>query len=209
MSLVTVGELKSYMDITFTDTQEKAAIMVLEGLQMELESYLRRPVEVMVYREDYTIPRHYFPTSFGSGFLDSGQDTTNEVLNSVMIETYIHSVRNSPIVAVQELKVTSPGGTERTLTEGTDFVVRKYGIEFYNGVGADVRIDLTYKAGLDGTDIPYFKLVILRAASREVQNLHDDTIGIKELETREVAPLETGFSERELASLRRYRRQRI
>jgi hypothetical protein len=51
--------------------------------------------------------------------------------------------------------------------------------------------------------------MILRAATREMQNMHDDVIGIKDLESRNVAPLDTGFTDRELAALRRYRRIRV
>jgi len=209
MSLVTIGDLKAYMDITFTVTQERAAIMVLEGLQMELESYLRRPVEVMVFSEDHTIPRHYVATSATPVFFDSADDPSGVDQSGAMLETYIYATRNSPIVEVQSMTSTTPSGTTKALTEGKDFIVRRYGVEIYNGVGADVRIDLIYKAGLDGTDIPYFKLVILRAASREVQNLHDDVVGIKDLETRNVAPLVTGFNESELMSLKRWKRVRI
>ena len=54
-----------------------------------------------------------------------------------------------------------------------------------------------------------FKSLMLRAATREVQNMHDDTVGLKDLTTRNVAPLETGFSERELQSIKRYRRVRV
>ena len=52
-------------------------------------------------------------------------------------------------------------------------------------------------------------VLILRAASREMQNMHDDVVGIKDLNPRNVAPLETGFTERELLALRRWRRRRI
>jgi len=51
--------------------------------------------------------------------------------------------------------------------------------------------------------------MILRAATREMQNMHDDVVGIKDLEPRNVAPMETGFSERELLALKRYRRVRV
>jgi hypothetical protein len=42
-----------------------------------------------------------------------------------------------------------------------------------------------------------------------MQNMHDDVVGIKDLETRNVAPLETGFTERELLSVKRWKRVRI
>jgi hypothetical protein len=51
--------------------------------------------------------------------------------------------------------------------------------------------------------------MILRAASREMQNMHDDVVGIKDLEARNVAPMETGFLEKELAAVKRWRRVRI
>jgi hypothetical protein len=42
-----------------------------------------------------------------------------------------------------------------------------------------------------------------------MQNMHDDVVGVKDLNTRNVAPLETGFTERELMSVKRYRRRRV
>ena len=51
--------------------------------------------------------------------------------------------------------------------------------------------------------------MILRAATREMQNMHDDVVGVKDLETRNVAPLETGFLEKELMAIRRWKRVRI
>jgi hypothetical protein len=70
-------------------------------------------------------------------------------------------------------------------------------------------VTVNYTAGLDGENIKMFKLMILRAATREMQNMHDDVVGVKDLNTRNVAPLETGFSDRELASVRKYRRVRV
>jgi hypothetical protein len=70
-------------------------------------------------------------------------------------------------------------------------------------------VTVNYDAGLDGDAIPFFKLLILRAATREMQNMHDDVVGIKDIQTRNVAPLETGFTERELLSVKKYRRNRV
>ena len=39
--------------------------------------------------------------------------------------------------------------------------------------------------------------------------MHDDVVGIKDLEPRNVAPMETGFTERELLSVKKYRRVRV
>jgi len=91
---------------------------------------------------------------------------------------------------------------------GNDYVVHRYGLEMYRGFPNDI-VEVTYTGGLDGEAISMFKLFILRAATREMQNMHDDVVGIKDLNPRNVAPLETGFTERELLALRRWRRRRI
>ena len=40
MALATVADLKKYMDITFSNTQEEAAQMILTGLEADLEHYI-------------------------------------------------------------------------------------------------------------------------------------------------------------------------
>jgi hypothetical protein len=81
-------------------------------------------------------------------------------------------------------------------------------VDYFYGFENDV-VTITYTAGLDGGTVPLFKLLILRAATREMQNMHDDVVGVKDLNTRNVAPLVTGFLDSELASVRRYRRVRV
>ena len=52
--LVTQTELERYMDIKFSNRQSHAATYVLEGLQSEMETILRRPVEVQSFNaNDY------------------------------------------------------------------------------------------------------------------------------------------------------------
>ena len=74
---------------------------------------------------------------------------------------------------------------------------------------SDDLVTVTYTAGLDGAALPVFKLMILRAASREMQNMHDDVVSVKDLTTRNTGPLITGFLDTELSSLRKYRRVRV
>ena len=38
--------------------------------------------------------------------------------------------------------------------------------------------------------------------------MHDDVVGVKDLNTRNVAPLQTGFMDSELMTVKRYRRVR-
>ena len=91
---------------------------------------------------------------------------------------------------------------------GTGYVVHRWGLEVFGCLPND-QVTVEYTAGLDGENIKMFKLMILRAATREMQNMHDDVVGIKDLNPRNVAVAETGFLERELLALKSYRRRRI
>ena len=91
---------------------------------------------------------------------------------------------------------------------GQDYTVRRYGVDIYTGFANDI-IKITYRGGVDGPNIKMFKLMILRAATREMQNMHDDVVGVKDLNPRSVAVSETGFMENELIAIKRYSRRRI
>jgi hypothetical protein len=117
-------------------------------------------------------------------------------------------LRNSPVAEILSVKVKPVQGVETTLVAERDYVARRWGMDIYWLMGDDL-VTVNYTAGLDGEAIPVFKLLILRAATREMQNMHDDTVGVKDLNTRNVAPLETGFSEREIMSVKKYRRTRV
>jgi hypothetical protein len=284
--LVTVNDLVTYMDITFSLRQRDAAEFVLEGLQSELEAYLGRPIEVQEFTEQYVLPYDHVGMPTSSFFYNTSLDTTMNPLTYSQPSPTIY-IRNSPITKVNYVKIintSTPGlymseaidrratvtgavksGTNVTYTAaghgftrgqhvtvtgmtpsgynivdreitsvttttfvvggftdaiaafssggtaeafGYDYTVRRYGIDVYRGFANDV-FEISYNAGLDGANIPVFKLMILRAATREMQNMHDDVVGIKDLEPRNVAPMETGFSDRELAALKSYRRVRV
>ena len=212
MALITVSDLATYMDISFTNTPEDAVTMVIEGLQSELEAYLRRPIEQSAYTETYRVPE------VGRGVVNqqyyynypTNPETTLTSPGIIYAPVYTLYLDNSPVVSVASVSIT-PATASATATAQVaeqDYVVRKYGIDLFNAYAND-RVTVTYTAGLDGTNIKVFKSLLLRAATREVQNMHDDTVGLKDLTTRNVAPLETGFSERELQSIKRYRRVRV
>lgn len=284
--LVSVQDLSIYMDISFSVRQKDAAEYVLEGLQSELEAYLRRPVEVEEFVETHVIPASYVGIPATSFFYDSSLNSTGETLNYLLPSITI-SLRNTPVLSVSQVKILNIGsqyqifgeaitrtasitgvtqnGTNATYTApnhkftigqtvsvsgtnpdscsisgkritavtsntftvgevnktlgsyvsggtanatGNDYTVQRYGLELYRGFANDV-VEVTYTGGLDGEQIKMFRLMILRAATREMQNMHDDVVGTKDLNTRNVAPLETGFLEKELMAMRRYRRRRI
>lgn len=206
--LVTVSDLSKYMDIRFSNRQEEAAEFVLEGLQSELEAYLRRPIESQEFTETYVIESNYVGIPTSSFFYDEGLDTTNSNLTYLQPPNVVY-MRNTPVTAVDSVLVRQQtSATPTALTEGRDYVVRRYGIDLYRAWAND-EVTITYTAGLNGDAIKVFKLMILRAATREMQNMHDDVVGVKDLETRNVAPLETGFLEKELLAVKRWKRVRI
>lgn len=285
--LVSKSDLVIYMDISLSLRQQDAAEMVLSGLQSELETFLRRPVEVDEFVEQHVVPSYFQGVPATSFFYDSSLDTTGNVLSYIQPSVVI-SLRNTPVASVSKVRIKSLGETGTNLGEalkrealitaatrtgtsitytaaahgftvgqlasvtdmapsgynvsakeitavttnsftvgdvssslgvttdatgtvtavGGDYVVHRYGLEMYRGFPNDI-VEVTYTGGLDGDAISMFKLFILRAATREMQNMHDDVVGIKDLNPRSVAPLETGFTERELLALRRWRRRRI
>jgi len=205
--LVSVDELQTYMDIKFSNRQYDAGEMVLQGLQSELESYLRRPIEVLSVTEDHVLESNYVGIPQTSFFYNYSLDTTQQALDYLLPPITVY-VRNSPIVSVESVTITNQRGDARAQNVGTDYVVRRWGIDLYRAFANDT-VTIEYTAGLEGADIPYFRLMILRAASREMQNLHDDVVGLKDLNTRNVAPLQTGFTEEELRSVKRWRRHRV
>jgi hypothetical protein len=286
--LVSISDLSMYMDVRFSIRQEEAAAFILEGLQSELEGYLRRPVELTDFVETYVLESNFVGVPMSSFF--SNETSTSD--DSIGTVTYAQPpqtiyIRNSPVVSVQKVAVSSLTETGRVLGEavrrtanitsvtvagttvtytaanhgftvgqnikvsglstaalnlssnvissvttttftvtqtgltagtfaqtgtvvavGNDYTVRRYGIDFYRGFANDI-VTISYKAGLAGDGIKVFRLMILRAATREMQNMHDDVVGIKDLETRNVASLETGFLEKELAAVKRWRRSRV
>ncbi len=213
--LVTKNDLTNYMDIKLSLRQQDAADLILAGLQGELEAYLRRPIEVDEFEEEYRLPSNqhgvpmgsFLSTNNGNYYADSF--TQNPVDNMIYAEPpHMIYLRNSPVVSVSSVTVLPVHGTLRMLTVDDDYVVHRYGIEYFYGFENDL-VTVNYTAGLDGANIPFLKLLILRAASREMQNLHDDVVGVKDLETRNVGPLVTGFLDTELASVSKYRRRRI
>lgn len=213
MALVTAADLKTYMDISLTNRQMDAADMVLLGLQSELETYLRRPLEVTTFTETYVIPSSDTgipASSFFSNDNPSGDSFySSQVESSQMLEpNQTVYLKNTPVVTVVTVTHKPYLGAVRTLIADQDYIVRGYGVEVFVAYANDT-VTVTYAGGINGTSIAAFKLIILRAASREMQNMHDDVVGLKDLETRNVAPLQTGFLESELMTLKRYRKNRI
>jgi hypothetical protein len=212
MALITVSDITTYMDITLSNVQEDAAEIVIDGLQAELEAYLRRPIEQQSFTETYRIPDVGRGVVNQQYYYNYTTDPSTTLTSPGIIYTPMYTLYldNSPVVSVSSVSIT-PASASATATDQVaerDYITRDYGIELFNAFAND-RVTVTYTAGLDGANIKVFKLLLLRAAAREMQNMHDDVVGLKDLTTRNVAPLETGFSERELMSIKKYRRVRV
>lgn len=207
--LVTQRELERYMDIKFSNRQLYAAEYVLEGLHSELEAFLARPLEITQFIETYTVEINHPGVPGNSFFNNYSLDTTQSIIEWIQ-PPYTLYLRQSPVHSVEELTLTRPfeGATPEALTEGTDFIVRRFGVDIFRAFANDT-ITIQYTAGMDGPNVKMMRLMILRAASREMQNMHDDVVGIKDLETRNIGPLTTGFTPEELAALKPHRRIRI
>lgn len=206
--LVSTAELSKYMDISFSARQSDAAGYVLSGLQSELESYLRRPIEVDTFEEAHVLEGTYSNVPPTTMFYDFSADMTGQPTSSVYGQVPLTVyLRNTPVTSVQAVTLYSPTTPSASvgLVENTDYLVRRYGVDIYPARPND-KVVVTYTAGLEGAAIPVLRLMILRAAAREMQNMHDDVVGIKDLETRNVAPLQTGFTAEELKALRRWKR---
>jgi hypothetical protein len=214
MALVTVNDLKVYMDISLTNRQLDACEMILLGLQSELESFLRRPIEPTQFVEEHRLDSGHVGVPMSS-FLSINDQNYSDTYNDNIVDNNTFATpppaiyfRNTPIVSITQVKVKPLFGTEKILVNEADYVQRTYGIDYYYG-HADDLVTVTYTAGLNGASIPVFKLMILRAATREMQNMHDDVVGVKDLNPRNVAISETGFLDSELSTLRKYKRTRI
>jgi hypothetical protein len=211
MALVTTADLKKYMDITFSNVQEDAAQMIVDGLEADLEHYIGRPVSAASFSESHVAPANYSGSSQYSFFYDYNLDRTGSAVADVTKPPFVLYTRRSPVVSVTSLTVQGQSASSATTqTVGSDYVVRRYGVDMFTVQDNDIIV-ITYTAGLDAAsdNTAALKLIILRAASREVQNLHDDVVGMKDLTTRNVAPVETGFTENELTSVKRWRRVRV
>jgi len=205
--LVSVAELATYMDQSrLTNRQEESALLVLAGVQSELETILRRPVEVDEHIEIHTVPEDYLMgRTYYSALSDDFLPFT--------VPPYPLALLNSPVTEVEQVRfkpapAITPSDNWQVLVAGIDYTVRKWGVDLYRVAANDV-VEVTYSAGLDGTAIPYLKLAILRAAAREMTVQMDDVVGLKDLQTNEPQRQQTGFTEEEIRVLRRWKRKQL
>ena len=208
--LVDSDDLATYMDIgRFNNRQEDNANLIIAGVQSEIETFLRRPIEHSQLVEEYRIPEDYLYVSASAYFYDHTTDTSVDPIERVVQPPYVLHLNNSPVVDVSLVRRKGLNeASYTTMVAGQQYSVSGYGIDLFSVESFD-RIEVTYTAGLDGDAIPYLKLLVLRVASREMQNLTDDVVGLKDLTTREVAIRDVGLTDGDKATLKRWRRRQI
>lgn len=216
MSLTPVDDLRNYMDRKeFNSREAKSAQMIIDGLEGMMQRILRRPITVTSLSEDFTVDGLYNTIPISTEFQNATLDTS-----SFPYVTSELNASTSPYVAVQQpflLELKSPVTNVTNVTiNGTvavvnqDYVVRRFGLDMY-AVSANDLVHVDYSAGWSWASYPELQLLILRAASREMTLMVDDTYGIKDLETfsRHIVIPVPGFNQVEMDFLKSIRRRNI
>lgn len=204
--LVTVDDLANYLDRRLTNRQEDAATLILEGLHYEVEDFLKRPIEVRSHVDRFVVEQTYKQAIYANTMYDTTLATDLIGAHIVRLPPYTISLNNSPVTEVSSVTL---NGDELTVDQ--DYTVRRWGIDLHNVRANDV-IEVEYDAGLPEEATRYIRLLIIRAAAREMTVQTDDVVGIKDLTSNqrqgESTPA-TGFTDSELRSIDRWRRKRI
>jgi hypothetical protein len=207
--IVSVRELTAYMDRSLTNRQQDAAELVLAGAQAEVETFLSRPVEVNEFVYTYVIPEDNLWVNTESYFYDRTLDTANSIVPVLRPPFQLH-LPNAPIVDVESVFVYAFNGAAGTppleLQPNDHYLVRKWGLDIYSVWSGD-KIVITYNAGMAPN--AHVKQVILRMAAREMQNMTDDVVGLKDFQNRAATIAEVGLTEAEKRNLDPLRRKQI
>lgn len=208
--LVTPDDLAKYMDLRFDNRQTDSAELILAGIQNEIETFIRRPLELEEVTEEYTIPDdHGLVSPYAYFYTTNSTSISNNTLAQVVEPGYSLRLRNAPVLEVDTVRVKSQyTNIWRTMRAGDNFTKQRWGIILYSALANDV-VEVTYTGGFDGDSMPYLKLLILRAAAREMENMVDDVVGIKDLQTRQITIREIGLTDREMQSLRKLKRKMV
>lgn len=204
--LVSASDLSLYMDHRFDNRMVDIAEIVLAGIQSEVETHLGRTVEVLTFDEDYVVPEDYLLISSSAYFYDRSINADYSSLAAVVQPPFQLHLRNSPVESVSLVRIKGRLDAQwRTLAAEDDYMATRWGIDIWTAFQYDT-INVVYNAGLDGTQIPYIKLIILRAAAREMQTRVDDVVGLKDMQTNEAIPTTIGLTEDERKALKRWKR---
>ena len=208
--LVTVRELSAYMDRELTNRQQDAAELVIDGIHAEIEAFLGRPVGVREFTETIIVPDDNYWANSDGLYYDRSLDAANSVLQTLSPPYQVH-LENSPVTTISSVKLypissTAPYSTEMVLDEGVRYISRKWGLEVF-AVWSGDKIVVEYEAGIPVN--PHIKQIALRAAAREMQNMTDDVVGLKDFQNRQATIQEIGLTQAEKMGMDKYRRKQI
>lgn len=206
--LVSVRELERYMQREFDEIEKQSVEYILQGVQGEIEAFIHRPIEVGSYVERHVIPWDKTSTPMGSFFYDLalGETTDYQSLQVPPVTVYL---KNTPVVSVALVTLRArDGATAASLTVEEEYLVQEYGVDVY-GAGANDEVWVHYTGGIDGPNLPYFRGLILKAATRIAQNMYDEAFSPKDLSARDAVPVDTSLMESELRTLQYYKKKRI
>ena len=185
MAILTYDDLEIYMGKTFTDAQQDAAMSILASLEAELEYYLNRPLGARLYSEE----EHKLVPGQRQIFL-----------------------RHAPVQSVTSFFVGMPG--EEVEQDIEDFDIFPWGIDNVRIAGTGNQALVTYTAGMTSADTVALERVLYTAATREMSKFLIDAQGLARLKVEGTEYFfpdngEGGFTERELNSIKRFKRRVI
>ena len=197
MAIVTVAELREYMSgVSLTASQQKAAQIVIEGTQEELETYLGRPVQFVQVREKLR--------SDGSGDLTFSVAPVQKIISLRMLGQATGPSLTTDITPLSEAeaeRVVDRMSLQNIIIPGGAYVGRAFSWYIVEYVG-----------GYSGYADKALKLAIMEVASRTMTVNHDDVISIKDDFAREPnneARIQKGWRDEELKRFDRLRRRTV
>lgn len=207
--LVDVDELATYMDQRFSTRQRDVAELVLAGVQGEVEAFLRRPIETAEYEEEYFVAEDHLIINAAAYFYTRTMDSSFEALALVAQPPLQVRFDHTPVKSISQVRIKGRlDDAWKTLTEGRDYMITKWGCDVWAAFQYD-HIEVTYTAGMPDESLPFLKLAILRAASREMATQTDDVVSVQDIQTRPTRSAMIGLTEDEKKTLKRWKRKQI
>lgn len=209
MSLVTAEDLSNYMSgINMNNRQKNVAQMILDGVQAELEMYLNRALEPRFVREAVQTD--------SSGYADVSFSPVSRIVA-------LYKVTSMLFPQYSETELWTPGEEEPFEFEGPkfDLVPYNYGADLIVPGGAMLGVPHAYfvidyitgETNFITPHLPALKIAILRVASREFQQMNDDTVSLRrtgtEVPVDPIPPQRRGWYQNEKAEFDRLRRRVI
>lgn len=185
MPILNYTDLEQFMGRTFTQSESDAAVMIISSLENELQYTINRPLGAKLF--------------------------TSEVHRLEPNQRQIF-LRNAPVKEVTALSVGLPG--EEVAQNVDDFDIYPWGIDNVRIAGTGNQALVTYKAGMTDSETVALERILLTASAREMGKFLIDAQGLARFKVEGTEYLfvdggEGGFTQRELESVKRFKRRVI